>query len=81
MQNTEPKKHILKDTFKRSIVKSVSYRIIIITLDFTTVYLFTGKVNLAVGFMLVSNIYTTIAYFFHERIWDRIKWGKELSVH
>ena len=26
--------------------------------------------------MIVSNIYTTIGYFLHERIWDRIKWGK-----
>jgi len=30
----------------------------------------------AFGFMIVSNIYTTLAYFFHERIWGKIKWGK-----
>jgi len=26
--------------------------------------------------MIVSNIYTTAGYFFHERIWSKIKWGK-----
>lgn len=26
--------------------------------------------------MLVSNICMTLGYFFHERIWDKIKWGK-----
>jgi adenylylsulfate kinase len=45
-------------------------------LPLTTIYLFTGKVKIAIGFMLVSNLYTTIGYFFHERIWDKIKWGK-----
>jgi uncharacterized membrane protein len=79
MENTEPKTTILKDSLKRSVVKSVSYRIIIITLDFTTVYLFTGKVKVALGFMLISNVYTTVAYFFHERIWEKIKWGKQLT--
>jgi uncharacterized membrane protein len=79
MEQMAPKPQELKDTFKRSIVKSIGYRLIIVILDFTTVYIFTGKVNIAVGFMLVSNAYTTVVYFLHERIWDRIKWGKELK--
>ncbi|HTA26535.1 MAG TPA: DUF2061 domain-containing protein [Bacteroidia bacterium] len=76
METPTPKENILKDTMKRSIVKSLSYRLVIIVLDFTTVYIFTGQVKLAIGFMLISNVYTTIAYFFHERIWDKIKWGR-----
>jgi uncharacterized membrane protein len=60
---------------KRSIVKAVTYRGIIIVLDFLVVYLLTGKVATAVGFMIISNIYTTVAYFVHERVWARIKWG------
>jgi len=78
MEESAPKTQQLKDTFKRSIVKSIGYRLIIIILDFTTVYIFTGKVNIAIGFMLVSNAYTTVIYFLHERIWDRIKWGKQV---
>ncbi len=60
---------------KRSIVKALSYRLVIVCLDFTTVYLFTGAVRIAVGFMVVSNLYTTIAYVLHERVWARIGWG------
>ena len=78
METPSPKLTRLKDTLKRSIVKSVSYRVLIIVMDFVTVYLFTGKVNVAIGFMLVSNTYTTITYFFHERLWEKIKWGKEV---
>ncbi|HEY5039475.1 MAG TPA: DUF2061 domain-containing protein [bacterium] len=63
------------EKWKRSLAKSVSYRIVIMVLDFTAIRLFTGRNDIAVGFVLVSNVYTTIAYFFHERIWNRIKWG------
>lgn len=70
-----------KDSFKRSLVKSIGYRFIIVVLDFATVYIFTGKVNIAIGFMLVSNTYTTIVYLFYERLWDRIKWGKRVKVN
>jgi uncharacterized membrane protein len=68
--------HHSEETLRRSIVKTISYRIVILILDFTTIYLFTGKLKLALGFTIVSNIYTTVGYFFHERIWDKIKWGK-----
>ena len=69
-----------KDSFKRSLVKSIGYRLIIIVLDFSTVYIFTRKVNIALGFMLVSNAYTTVVYFIHERLWDRIKWGRKIKA-
>ena len=62
-------------TSKRSLVKAITYRIVIIVLDFSVIYLLTGRVDVALGFMVISNIYTTAAYFIHERIWNRIKWG------
>ncbi len=65
------------ETLSRSVIKTVTYRLLIVVLDFSAIYWFTGKINIALGFMLASNIYTTIAYFFHERIWDKIKWGKK----
>jgi len=70
-------KHEFKEHWTRSLTKAITYRIAIIILDFTSVYLLTGRVDVALGFMLISNIYTSIAYYFHERIWNRIKWGKK----
>ena len=65
---------------KRSLVKAITYRIIIIILDFTVIYFLTRRVEIAVGFMVISNIYTTLAYFLHERLWSRIRWGtKQLA--
>jgi len=57
-------------------VKAVGYRILIVIMDFATVYLFTRRVEVAAGFMIVSNIYTTLAYYFYERIWARVNWGR-----
>jgi adenylylsulfate kinase len=61
----------------RSIVKALTYRVVILCLDFLVIYPFTHKVDVALGFMIVSNVYTTVAYFLHERIWARIRWGTE----
>lgn len=74
-----PIKHQPKESFQRSVVKTIIYRVVIIVLDFSFIYLFTGQVKVAVGFMVVSNIYTTLGYYFYERIWDKIKWGKQIE--
>ena len=58
-------------------VKAITYRVFVVCLDFLAIYLLTRKVQIAVGFMILSNIYTTVGYFAHERVWSRIKWGTE----
>jgi uncharacterized membrane protein len=63
------------DLVSRSVVKAMTYRILIMILDFATIYFFTRTMKIALGFVLISNLYTTIAYFGHERLWARIKWG------
>jgi uncharacterized membrane protein len=60
----------------RSVAKAISYRVIVVIADFAAVYLFTGRVEIALGFVVVSNIYTTGLYFLHERFWDRVAWGR-----
>ncbi len=76
IEKLHPGIHHAEETLRRSIAKTISYRVAILILDFTSIYLFTGQIKVALGFMIVSNIYTTLGYFFHERIWDKIKWGK-----
>ncbi|MEI9939186.1 MAG: DUF2061 domain-containing protein [Pseudomonadota bacterium] len=61
---------------KRSVVKALTYGLVLGCLDFVVLYLFTRKTAVALGFIVVSNIYTTICYFIYERIWVRITWGK-----
>jgi uncharacterized membrane protein len=74
-------RHDFKEYRTRSLVKAVTYRIIIIILDFTVIYLLTGKFDIAFWFMLISNVYTSVAYYVHERIWNRIDWGRKRASY
>ena len=62
-------------TRRRSLAKAITYRVLIMCLDFATIYAFTGAARVALGFMVASNVYTTIGYLLHERVWARIQWG------
>jgi uncharacterized membrane protein len=81
IENLIPPKYRFEKTVKRTLAKTVSYRFIVVVLDFIAIYLFTGKLLTAVGFTIVSNIYTSIVYYYHERIWDKIKWGKKVYLN
>ena len=63
---------------KRSILKTISWRVIG-TLDTVFIaYLITGTFKQAIsigGFELVTKM---ILYFFHERGWNKIQWGKNI---
>lgn len=64
----------------RSLTKAVTYRILIAVLHFTAVYLLTGMFEAALGFTVVSTVYTSIAYYFHERLWSGIAWGRKVPA-
>lgn len=60
----------------RSILKALSWRVIG-TLDTLVVsYMLTGKIALATSIASVDFLTKLLLYFFHERIWNSVKWGK-----
>tara|TARA_R110002051_G_scaffold325678_2_gene430126 strand:- start:42799 stop:43062 length:264 start_codon:yes stop_codon:yes gene_type:complete len=60
----------------RSIAKAVSWRIIG-TLDTLLIsYILTGKIALAASIASIDFITKMILYFFHERLWNKVSWGK-----
>ena len=60
----------------RSIAKALSWRVVG-TLDTLVVsYLLTGEMAVAASIASVDFVTKMILYFFHERIWNGIKWGK-----
>ncbi|WP_010136170.1 DUF2061 domain-containing protein [Ochrovirga pacifica] len=61
----------------RSVVKAVSWRIVG-TLDTLLVSWFaTGDLNTASSIASIDFVTKMILYFFHERIWNAVKWGKK----
>jgi len=61
---------------KRSIVKSIVWRIVCIVVSILTSYVLTARWDIAVAIGSIYNIITMILYYFHERLWNSIKWGK-----
>ena len=60
----------------RSIVKALSWRIVG-TIDTLVVsYVLTGEISIAASIASVDFLTKLVLYFFHERIWNKIKWGK-----
>jgi len=69
----------MEGTRKRSLVKSIVWRIICIVVAIFTTFFLTGRWDLAVALGTLYNAITMILYYFHERIWNRIKWGMRKS--
>lgn len=61
----------------RSVVKSVSWRVIG-TIDTILIsWLITGEISTAFSIGSIELGTKMVLYFFHERIWNKIKWGKK----
>jgi len=63
------------ETHKRSIVKSISFRIIATILTFIVVWFFTRDVITSSGVTIIENLIKMFAYYCHERAWLKITWG------
>ena len=60
----------------RSVAKAISWRVIG-TLDTLLItYILTGKVALAASIASIDFVTKMFLYFFHERFWNKINWGK-----
>ena len=61
---------------KRSLVKSITFRVIATLTTMVLVFLFTEElsITLVVGFL--DTVTKLFIYYAHERTWNLIKWGK-----
>lgn len=64
------------ETHLRTLVKTITYRIIIIISIFSVTYITTGEIGDALAITSITAITGTIIYYIHERVWNRIHWGK-----
>jgi uncharacterized membrane protein len=77
----KPKKGFKDDkdseTPLRSVVKAISWRIVG-TLDTIIIsWVITGEISMALTIGSIELITKMVLYFFHERLWNIIKWGKQ----
>lgn len=62
---------------RRSVIKAISWRIIGTLDTFLISLLITGKFKFALYISGIELFTKLSLYFMHERIWNRIKFGKE----
>jgi uncharacterized membrane protein len=56
----------------RDLTKTLTYLSIHLTIGFSVAYAFTGSVGVAGGIALIEPCINAVAFFFHERAWQRI---------
>ena len=64
----------------RTISKSITWRALITINNFLIPYLLTGSWKTAAAFLTIATIMNIVIYYTHERIWDRIVWGKQSNA-
>lgn len=56
-----------------TMIKTTTFAICHFTVAFTVAYLLTGSFGMASLLALVEPMVNTVAYYFHEKVWDRIR--------
>jgi len=65
----------MKENHTRSMLKSITFRIIATLTTMILVYLATGSLEITLGIGFLDIVSKLFIYYFHERVWDSIKWG------
>ena len=66
----------MKEKHKRTVAKTINFRIVASLLTILIVFTFTKNATISIGIGIVEAISKMIFYYIHERIWDKINWGK-----
>ena len=66
-----------KDTNIRSVVKGISWRVIASITTMIIVYLFFGRLDLAIATGLIETVFKLSLYWIHERAWLKVRWGRK----
>ncbi len=66
-----------RETNQRSIVKGISWRIIATTTTIIIVYVFFGRLDLAIAAGMIETVLKVGLYWAHERAWFKVRWGKK----
>ena len=68
--------HNMFETKKRSSIKTLTWKVVATLITLSTTYVFTNNFIGSVKITVVAAIIGLISFYIHERIWNRIKWGK-----
>jgi uncharacterized membrane protein len=59
------------DNMKRDLIKTATFAALHFSIGFGVAYLISGSLPVALGVALIEPAVNTVAFFFHERAWQR----------
>jgi adenylylsulfate kinase len=68
---------LFRETNIRSIAKGFSWRIFATMVTIIIVYIFFGKLDLAIAAGVIESVSKVFLYYIHEKFWQKIRWGKK----
>lgn len=71
-------RHHFYETSGRSLVKAITFRILVLMSDSMVIYGVTRQVDTTWKVVVASNLASTLIYYAHERLWNHAHWGKSL---
>lgn len=63
----------------RSLVKSITWRVVATLTTILLVFLFTGNIVVSTSVGALEFLVKTIIYYLHERVWNLSNFGREKS--
>lgn len=66
----------MREKKRRSIVKAMSWRLSGTLFTTVMAYVITGKITMAASIGAVELVTKAALYYLHERVWDRIRFGR-----
>ena len=64
------------ESLQRSLAKTIIWRVVATLITLATVYAFTGALGKSTTITLTVAAFLAVGYYFNERIWDKIQWGR-----
>lgn len=65
------------DTTKRTLAKTITWRLTGSLSTFAISYLISGSFAIAGSIAVIQVTANTLLYFLHERVWNIINWGRK----
>jgi uncharacterized membrane protein len=66
-----------RESHWRTLLKTFSWRFLAMSGTFLLVYIMTGETVLAASISSLEFLFKLVAYYAHERLWDRVHVGKQ----
>lgn len=67
----------MRDTLLRSIIKSITWRLLGILVGIMVVWVLTHDWEEVTWFTILYHTIRIITYFVHERVWEHVEWGRK----